>query len=113
LVPMVIILLDLILFGLLWSSAWGGVQGEHENADSRGGPGADMGLGSAWWVRHGAVQRRGRRQHLRSVVTRRTGGGPDGSAVSWAAGGSKPKLGRTGEAGWAGRDFEPMKPREI
>jgi hypothetical protein len=42
-----IILLDLILFGLLWSSAWGGVQGEHEMAESRGGPGVDMGLGSA------------------------------------------------------------------
>jgi hypothetical protein len=50
-----IILLDLILFGLLWSSAWGGVQGEHEMAESRGGPGADMGLGSAGRVRLGAV----------------------------------------------------------
>jgi hypothetical protein len=33
--------------------------------------------------------------------------------VSWAVGGSRPELGRKGEAGWAGRDFEPTKPREI
>jgi hypothetical protein len=43
----------------------------------------------------------------------RTIGGPDGSATSWAAGGSRPELGQKGEAGWAGRDFEPTKPREI
>jgi hypothetical protein len=38
---------------------------------------------------------------------------PDGSGARWAAGGSRPELGRKGEAGWAGRDFEPTKPREI
>jgi hypothetical protein len=27
--------------------------------------------------------------------------------------GSRPGLGRKGEAGWAERDFDPMKPREI
>jgi hypothetical protein len=38
-----ITLLDLILFCLLWSSAWGGVHGEHEMVKSRGGLGADIG----------------------------------------------------------------------
>jgi hypothetical protein len=37
------ILLDMILFCLIWSNVRGGVQGEHEMAESRGGPGADMG----------------------------------------------------------------------
>jgi hypothetical protein len=82
LVSMGIILPNLVLFGLLWSSAWGEVQGENEMAESRGGPGTDMGSGSAGRVRHGAAQRRGRRQRLRSVATGRTGGGPDGSGVS-------------------------------
>jgi hypothetical protein len=49
------ILLDLILFGLLWSSARGGIQGEHEMAESRGGLGVDMGSGSAGRVRHGVA----------------------------------------------------------
>jgi hypothetical protein len=39
--------------------------------------------------------------------------GGDGENGRWATGGSRPELGRKGEAGWAGRDFEPTKPREI
>jgi hypothetical protein len=39
-----ITLLDLFIFCLLWSSAWEGVQGEHEMVGSRGGPGTNMGL---------------------------------------------------------------------
>jgi hypothetical protein len=107
-----IILLDLILFDLLWSSAWGEVQGEHKMVESRGGPGTDMGSGSAGLVRHGVAQRRGQRQRLRSVATGRTGGGPHRSGARWAVGGSSLELGRNGEAGWGGRNFEPTKPRE-
>jgi hypothetical protein len=51
-------------------------------------------VGAAW---RGAAQR---------VTTapvlggdRENGGGPDGSGASWAAGGSRPELGRKGEAG--------------
>jgi hypothetical protein len=81
------------------------VQGSHGRAQA--------GSGSAGRVRHGATQRRGRRQRLRSMATGRMGGGPDGSGASWAAGGSRPELGRKGEAGLAVRDFEPTKPKKI
>jgi hypothetical protein len=54
-----IILLELILFGLLWSSARGGVQGKHEMAESRGGQVRtwSQGKGGQRMVSRGTTQR--------------------------------------------------------